>query len=166
MTQVLVWSGWAGGAAIGLYMHVQLLVTGKPLGATTAYANLCGLITRHGYFREGEYGASGGWRLLFLLGLPLGGLIAALTSPGATWTAGFDMGTLYESVLPDALWAKGLWLAAGGFCIGYGARLAGGCNSGHSIMGMSLLNPPSFIASAGFFLGGIIAVQTMFRLLG
>jgi uncharacterized protein len=165
MTQVLVWSGWTGGVAIGLYMLVQLIVTGKPLGASTAYGNLCGLVTR-GFFREGEYGTSGGWRLWFLLGLPLGGLLAALTSPASTWTASFDMGALYERVLPDALWAKGLWLVVGGFCIGYGARLAGGCNSGHSIMGMSLLNPPSFVASAGFFVGGIIAVQAMFRLLG
>src|SRR5262245_44452156 len=102
MTQVLVWSGWAGGGAIGLYMLVQLVVTGKPLGCSTAYGNLCGMFARHGYFREGEYGESGGWRLFFLLGLPLGGLIAAQTSPGSTWTTSFDMGTLYESVLPDA----------------------------------------------------------------
>src|SRR5688572_15064403 len=114
MTQVLVWSGWAGGVAIGLYMLVQLVVTGKQLGCSTAYGNVCGVFTGPGFFREGEYGASGGWRLFFLLGLPLGGLIAALTSPASTWTASFDMGTLYESVLPDALWAKGLWLVAGG----------------------------------------------------
>jgi uncharacterized membrane protein YedE/YeeE len=47
--------------------------------------------------------------------------------------------------------------------IGFGARMAGGCQSGHSINGLSVLNPPSLLASAGFFVGGIVAVQILFR---
>jgi uncharacterized membrane protein YedE/YeeE len=41
--------------------------------------------------------------------------------------------------------------------------MAGGCQSGHSINGMSLLNLPSLVASVGFFIGGIVAVQALFR---
>jgi hypothetical protein len=73
---------------------------------------------------------------------------------------------MYEQVLPDAMWLRGLYLIAGGTLIGYGARLAGGCQSGHSINGMSLLNPPSLLASAGFFVGGIVSVQALFALFG
>jgi uncharacterized membrane protein YedE/YeeE len=68
-------------------------------------------------------------------------------------------------VLPEALWAKALVLVAGGFAIGYGSRAAGGCTSGHSISGVSMLNPPSVVASAGFLIGGIAAVQVLFRLM-
>lgn len=165
MTEVIVWSGWAGGIGIGLYAVFQLLISGKLLGVSTAYGNVCSYISKAAFFRQGEYSDRANWRLWFIIGLPLGGLIAALTSPGAI-TAGFDLGILYESVMPDALWMKGLVLFTGGIMIGYGSRLAGGCPSGHSIAGMSLLNPPSILASAGFFIGGILMVQSMFYFLG
>jgi len=69
-------------------------------------------------------------------------------------------------VLPASVPLRGLVLVAGGVMIGYGSRLAGGCTSGHSITGLSLLNPPSLVASAGFFAGGIVAVQALFGLFG
>jgi uncharacterized membrane protein YedE/YeeE len=166
MTEVTVWPGWLGGIAIGLYLLFQLLLTGRPLGVSSAYGHLCSLGSSLAYFARGEYAEPLRWRLWFLLGLPLGGGIAALTSETPNWVASFEMGPMYERVLPQALWARGAVLLLGGFLIGYGARLAGGCNSGHSIAGMSLLNPPSYAASAGFFLGGILMVQALFRLAG
>lgn len=170
MTDVIFWPGWLGGIAVGIYGLVQLSLTGRPLGVSTAYGNVCGFASRLPIFHTGEYASLNNWRLWFIIGLPLGGLIAALTSPGyqfPTDAAGmFYMGEMYERVLPDALWGKGLVLMLGGLLIGYGARVAGGCTSGHSITGMAMLNPPSFVASVGFFAGGIIAVQALFRLLG
>lgn len=162
MTEVIVWSGWVGGFAIGLYALSQWLVSGKALGVSTGFGNVCGFVSRASFFHTGDYKILNNWRLWFMIGLPLGGLIGALTSPGAVF-ASFSMGEMYDSVLPAALWAKGLILIFGGIMIGYGARLAGGCPSGHSIAGMSMLNPPSVLASAGFFVGGTIIVQIMFR---
>ena len=164
MTEVVVWSGWLGGLAVGLYAIFQWLVSGHALGVSTGFGNLCGFVSRASFFHQGEYAETNNWRLWFILGLPLGGLLAALTSPG-TLVASFSLGAMYDSVLPQALWAKGLVLALGGVLIGYGSRLAGGCTSGHSISGLSMLNPPSLLASAGFFLGGILMVQFLFRLL-
>ncbi|MEL6822751.1 MAG: YeeE/YedE thiosulfate transporter family protein [Calditrichota bacterium] len=164
MSEVIVWPGWAGGIAIGLYAIFQYAVTGRALGVSSAYGNLCGLVTTHPFFREGRFSDPTNWRLWFIIGLPLGGLLAALTSPSGIEMS-FNMGAMYESVLPEAFWAKGGVLFAGGSLIGFGARLAGGCPSGHSIAGMSLLNPPSFLASAGFFIGGIIMVQLLFNIL-
>lgn len=163
MSQVVVWSGWVGGLAIGAYTLLQFLLSGRALGASTGYGNLCALVSRDRYFREGDYADPFNWRMWFTIGLPLGGLIALLSSPGAAWAPSFDMGPMYESVLPAAAWARGLVLMAGGVAIGYGARLAGGCTSGHSIVGMALLNPPSIVASAGFFVGGIAVVQLLFN---
>ncbi len=52
---------------------------------------------------------------------------------------------------------KGLLLmVAGGFLVGFGTRYARGCTSGHGILGLSALQWPSLIATASFFLGGII----------
>ncbi len=164
MTEVIVWSGWLGGLAVGLYTIFQWLVSGNALGVSTGFGNVCSLVSRASYFHEGEYTEANNWRLWFLVGLPLGGLLAALTSPGAI-VASFSLGTMYDRVLPQALWAKGAVLALGGVLIGYGSRMAGGCTSGHAIAGMSMLNPPSVLASAGFFVGGILMVQFLFRVL-
>jgi len=164
MTEVIVWSGWIGGIGVGLYAMLQLLLTSKLLGVSTGYGNICSYISRASFFHKGDYSDRSNWRLWFVLGLPLGGLLAGLTSP-EVFGVSFNLGMLYESVMPDALWLKGTVLFAGGIMIGIGARLAGGCTSGHSIAGLGLMNPPSILASAGFFIGGIIMVQSLFYFL-
>ncbi len=164
MEPLVIWPGWLGGIGVGLFMLGMIVLTGKALGVSSAYGDACGVAFGSAHYRSGEFGAGHMWRLMFALGLPIGGAIAVFTS-GASWHPTTDMGTLYEPVLPQALWARALVLAAGGVLIGYGARAAGGCQSGHAIMGMSLLNPPSIVSGACFFVGGIIAVQILFRVI-
>lgn len=164
ITQVIIWQGWVGGLAIGSYLLFQLILTGHPLGVSTAFGNVCGFFSRLPFFHRGKYEDNFNWRLWFIIGIPLGGVIAALTSP-QPMVASFNMGEMYESVLPDPLWLKGLVLTGGGILIGLGSRMAGGCTSGHSISGLAQLNPPSIAASAGFFAGGIIIVQVLFTIL-
>lgn len=164
MTEVVFWQGWVGGIAIGAYLLFQVVLTGHPLGVSTGFGNVCGLVSRRPFFRSGQFTDRLNWRLWFILGIPLGGLIAALTSPQPI-VPSFYMGSLYESVLPDALPLKALLLTLGGILVGLGSRMAGGCTSGHSISGIAILNPPSIVASAGFFAGGIIIVQFLFRVL-
>ena len=165
MTNVTLWPGWIAGAAIGCYLALQYFLTGKALGCSTGYGNLCGLVTRTPYFHRGEFESVNNWRLWFAIGLPLGGAIGVLSSGGAIEPT-FQMGAMYDSVLPKDLLARAVYLACGGTLIGLGARMAGGCQSGHSINGMALLNPPSLLASAGFFVGGLLAVQTLFAGVG
>ena len=47
-------------------------------------------------------------------------------------------------------------LVLGGFLVGFGSRYAGGCTSGHAIMGLSNLQVPSLIATIFFMVGGFI----------
>jgi len=58
----------------------------------------------------------------------------------------------------DALFSmKGLLFSVvGGFLVGFGTRYAGGCTSGHAIMGLSNLQWPSLVATVSFFVGGIL----------
>lgn len=49
------------------------------------------------------------------------------------------------------------FMLIGGFFVGFGTRYANGCTSGHSIMGISQLSVASFIATIGFFVGGLIS---------
>lgn len=165
MFEVIIWPGWFGGAAIGVYLVLQHWLSNRPLGCSMSYGNLCGFVSRASYFHRGEFARLNNWRLWFLLGIPLGGLIATLTSNDGMWRPSFSMGELYDRVLPQALWAKGLVLMAGGVLMGLGARLAGGCTSGHALAGISLLNPTSLLVAALFFVGGTATVQIMFKLL-
>jgi uncharacterized protein len=58
-----------------------------------------------------------------------------------------------------------LILVLGGVLVGFGARYAGGCTSGHAISGLSNLQIPSLIAVVGFFLGGLIMTFFIFPLI-
>ena len=58
---------------------------------------------------------------------------------------------------PALLSVKGfIMMVAGGFMVGFGTRYAGGCTSGHSIMGLSTLQWPSLVATCCFMIGGFI----------
>jgi uncharacterized membrane protein YedE/YeeE len=47
-------------------------------------------------------------------------------------------------------------IVVGGFLVGFGTRYAGGCTSGHAIMGLSNLQWPSLVATISFMVGGFI----------
>jgi hypothetical protein len=56
-------------------------------------------------------------------------------------------------------------LLIGGFLVGFGARYAGGCTSGHAISGISDLQLPSLIAVIGFFIGGLVMIHLIFPII-
>ena len=58
-----------------------------------------------------------------------------------------------------------LVLSIGGLFVGFGARYAGGCTSGHAISGLSNLQLPSLIAVIGFFIGGLTMIHLIFPLI-
>jgi uncharacterized membrane protein YedE/YeeE len=165
MTEVIVWSGFLGGVGVGLYGLFQLALTNKPLGASTGYGNCLAVKSKLPFFNTGTYATDGRWRVAFMVGILLGGTVAALTS-GNGISFSMSLGSMYDSVFPEALGPRVLLLGLGGFLMGIGARMAGGCTSGHSIAGLSLLNWPSLVASAGFFAGGILVVNLLFRVIG
>jgi len=56
-------------------------------------------------------------------------------------------------------------LGIGGLLVGFGARYAGGCTSGHAISGLSNLQLPSLMAVIGFFIGGLLMVHLIFPMI-
>jgi len=132
-----------GGIAIGLQWADNL-----PLGATGAAGGIVELVRRPGR------GPS--WRALFFLGTLLGGLLyAAVTGRlSLTWAyPGFD------ARFGAALATKGPLLLAAGGLIGFGARWAGGCTSGHGICGVGRLQWGSLLATATFVVTAIVVAQ-------
>jgi uncharacterized membrane protein YedE/YeeE len=161
--EITVWSGWLAGLAIGLFVVLHFWLIGKPAGCSTGYGNLCGLLSKRlRYFHEGEYRHKYNSKLWFLLGIPLGGLLSALGS-AESWHLSFDMG-LYDAILPQSIAAKAIWLTFGGMLLGFGARLAGACTTGHALVGGAMLNPTSLFAAAIFFMSAFVTTHLLFTL--
>jgi uncharacterized protein len=126
-------SGLIGGLMIGLSAAFFLLASGRISG-------ISGIL-------EGALkapGAAGGWRLAYLAGLPIGTLLVLLLAPGIT-----EIPELPRS------WSL---LVAGGLLIGYGARLGGGCTSGHGVCGIPRLSARSIVATCVFMAVAAIVV--------
>jgi len=147
------WPWWTGGLAIAAVVLGLLLVDNRQLGVSTG----CGEICRLPVSPE----ARASWRPRFLLGILLGGLLAALLSRSSPT---FSMGTL-DAVLP-ALPPRLALLFGAGLLLGGGARLAGGCTSGHAIVGTALGARSSWVATALFMLAGFFTTQLLFHARG
>lgn len=127
-----------GGTWIGLGVALLYVTTGRPGGVSTFYSAAWSWLVHTPFFRQSAFLESRGWRLIYALGLVLGGsLYLALGLP------------LEASHLPA--WK----LALGGLFIGFGARLGGGCTSGHGICGMASLSAGSMAMVATFLATGI-----------
>lgn len=168
------WPWYIAGPAIALVMFL-LLYMGGNFGVSANLRTLCAMNggNRFSDFFDFDW-RSQIWNLVFILGAVIGGFIAAefLTMdqsvPIAGETAeelkaiGFDQaGEQFlppEIFSPEALLSIKGWiiLILGGFLVGFGARWAGGCTSGHAISGISDLQIPSILAVIGFFIGGLI----------
>jgi len=160
--EISVWDGWIAGLAIGLFVTLHFWLIGKPAGCSTGYGNVCGYLCKNmSYYQEGEYSKPNNSKLWFLIGIPIGGLLSALTSP-EPWHFSFDMG-MYDEILPQSNAAKAIWLTFGGMLLGFGARLAGACTTGHALVGGAMMNPPSLLAGAVFFMSAFLTTQLLFN---
>lgn len=164
MTNNIIWAGWIAGSFIGLYALLQYWLSNQQLGCSLAYGNLSRYLPGSQLFKSGDFSSLNNWRLWFIIGIPLGSFIAHITSIETAFTINFSMGDMYDQIMPDNMFGKIVYLISGGLAMGYGARLAGGCTSGHVIAGCSLINPISFLAGALFFVGGLVTVQLLFFL--
>ena len=174
------WPWYVAGPLITLTMFL-LFYFGKRLGISSNLENLCaigGAGKLVDFFKFDWRSKS--WNLMLVLGIAIGGFIAShwLTSSDAVIlnpktiidldALGFKNAGAY--FLPSEIYSldamlslKGFLILIGaGFLVGFGSRYAGGCTSGHGIVGLSNLEIPSFIAVAGFFIGGLIMTWFIF----
>ena len=153
---------WAlAGAGIGAVTLLLLWLGNQRLGVSTGYENLCALAVPAPYFRRSEIAGSHTWRLPFLGGLVLGGILSAVLAGG--WAPIWDLG-MFDEVFG---WGPGgtlAWMFMGGVLIGFGTRMAGGCTSGHGIFGVANREPASLLATLSFMVAGIATTTVIYRL--
>lgn len=162
------WSPYLAGASIGVLSMLTFYFSDKPIGVSTAYARVVGMLgkllaPRHTesleYYKETRPVVE--WEVMLLVGVVVGAFFAA-------WSGGQTTG---EWLPPrwkvrfgaDSHLLRILTAFAGGALMAFGARLAGGCTSGHGISGTLQLSVGSWIAVACFFLGGMAVAMPLFR---
>lgn len=176
------WAWYVSGIAIAMVMFL-LLWAGGNFGVSATLRSFCamtGVGKRHDFFRFDWKKQI--WNIVFALGAVIGGFIAS------QYLNGSDNLQLSASTISDLekmnisfngkalpvdifnweslLTFKGfLVMVVGGFLVGFGARWAGGCTSGHAISGLSNLQLPSLIAVIGFFIGGLTMTHLIFPLI-
>ena len=178
------WPWYVSGVLIALVMLVLLLV-GKRFGMSSNLRTICSIA---GAGKVNEFfrfdWKSQQWNLIVILGAVIGGFIAtnylmetdyqiALNPETVSNLQQLGFNNAGETYLPTELFGveslsniKVLAiLLIGGFLVGFGARYAGGCTSGHAISGLSNLQRPSLIAVIGFFIGGLVMVHVLFPLI-
>lgn len=139
---------YVAGPVIGLLVVGLLWVTNRPLGSLGGYIDLLAWLRKPSIAPKTT--------VYFLAGTVLGGLLSALAAgglhPGMTYGA-FDLrfGT-------DAT-TRSLLLVLGGTVMGYGARTASGCTSGHGVCGTALGSPRSWVSTAVFMTTAIVAAN-------
>ena len=154
---------WAiAGGAIGLITLALLFLTGRRLGISTGFENVCSLVSDAPYFMRDALQGRGRWRLHFLAGLLAGGVLSAVLGGG--WQTTWNLGVFDQAISTSAS-VKVAWMFAGGLFIGFGTRLAGGCTSGHGIFGVANFEKASWTATASFMTAGVITTNIVYRLI-
>ncbi|MFZ5893328.1 MAG: TSUP family transporter [Myxococcota bacterium] len=147
------WPWWVGGIAIAAVALGLLFVENRQLGVSTGCGEVCLLPV--------SAAARASWRPRFLLGIVLGGAVAAVL---ARRTPSWSMGGLDELVTGTA--PKLALLFVAGILIGTGARLAGGCTSGHAIIGTALGARSSWLAAALFLIAAFATTRLLLLVSG
>jgi len=167
------WPWYIAGPLIGLTVPTLLILGNKSFGISSSLRHICAAclpanISFFKYDWKKEV-----WNLLFVAGIFFGGIIAVsfITDPNPiaiNANLAEELGsygiTNYSNLVPidimnwETLFTlKGfIVMVIGGFLVGFETRYAGGCTSGHAIMGLSNLQWPSLVATISFMVGGFI----------
>lgn len=172
------WPWWIAGPLIGLIVPLLLILGNKPFGISSSLRHICAACfpANISFFKYNWKKES--WNLFFVAGIVVGAMITSLwlnnsnaqkLNPALTESLQQQGIRSFIGPLPSELfnWHNFLSLqgftliAVGGFLVGFGTRYAGGCTSGHSIMGLSNLQWPSLVATICFMIGGIFVANVL-----
>ncbi len=176
------WPWYVAGPLIGLTVPTLLIIGNKSFGISSSLRHICAacLPANIPFFKYNWKKEI--WNLFFVTGIFLGAVIAAnflantqpvqVNAKLADELAGYGI-TDYSKLMPQQLFSwqallsiKGLLIiVVGGFMVGFGTRYAGGCTSGHAIMGLSTLQWPSLVATCCFMAGGFIMANFILPLI-
>ena len=170
------WPWYIAGPLIGLTVPLLLLIGNKSFGVSSSLRHICAvLLPANIRFFKYDWKKEV-WNLFFVAGILCGAYFAShfLANPQPT-IVDPDLAlelqqngiSNFNELMPPELFnwntllsVKGItMIVIGGFLVGFGTRYAGGCTSGHAIMGLSTMQFPSLIATISFMAGGFIVAN-------
>ena|ERR1700754_1592597 len=170
------WPWYVAGPLLGLMVPLLLILGNKSFGVSSSLRHICAAIlpAKIPFFNYDWKKET--WNLFFVTGIIGGAAISILwlmtgepVKVDARLVSSLQQYNVtdYSTLIPADLFnwqslftARGIILmVVGGFLVGFGTRYAGGCTSGHAIMGLSALQWPSLIATCSFMLGGFITAN-------
>ncbi|SMP53685.1 YeeE/YedE thiosulfate transporter family protein [Anoxynatronum buryatiense] len=164
------WSPYVVGVGIGILSWISFFVSDKPIACSTTFAKASGMIERR--FRGDEaakkpyyekIGLSVDWQWMLVTGLVMGSFLSAQLSGSFHLQ---PVPPLWEAAFGSSFLFRNLAALVGGMFIGFGARWADGCTSGHGISGTLQLALSSWVSAVFFFVGGIVTAALLFGLGG
>lgn len=160
------WSPYAAGVLIGLLQIPAFLLVNTALGASSSFVTLSAHIASwfdagamdNAYFASHAAGGKNWWQVALVIGIALGAYVSARLSR----TRRAAVAPVWEKATGIASFAPRAAMAfVGGFILLFGARIAGGCTSGHGVSGIAQLAVSSMITMAAMFAAGIAAAMLM-----
>lgn len=156
------------GMGIGLLSWLVFLIVNKPLGMSTEISKFSGcatgLVTGWEAMVSNAYWAkttpSFGYSTVFLIFTAIGAGLSALLGGTFRWE---KVPALWVAHHGGSVGKRLLAAFIGGMILFYGARLAGGCTSGHGISGTLQLAVSSWVFFAVLFAAGIVTARLLFR---
>lgn len=164
------WSPYAVGIGIGVLSWLSFLISGKPIATSTSFAQTGGMIERlivgdkahhRPYYKKIKLNVN--WQWMLVVGVVIGSFLSALLS--GDLKSGAWVPSLWASAFGDSALLRVIVAIIGGVILGFGARFAGGCTSGHGISGTLQLALSSWISAIFFFIGGIITAHLIFYII-
>jgi len=172
------WPWYVAGPMVGLTVPALLILGNKTFGISSSLRHVCAICIPSGIPFFNYNWRKETWNLVFVLGILIGGFLATsfISDPNALVIAADTKAELaalgvtdFSGLLPTDIFNWGnlftpkgfLFLVFGGFLVGFGTRYAGGCTSGHAIMGMSSLQWPSLVATIFFMVGGFLMTHVL-----
>jgi uncharacterized membrane protein YedE/YeeE len=160
------WNPYLAGGLSGLLIIASVLWTGQFVGASTSFVRSAGMlekifeperVAQLEYFIR--YLPKFDWQLLFVIGIFVGSLISSVWSGSFKWKGVPDM---WAERFGTSVGKRAIVAFIGGIIAMFGARLAGGCPSGHGLSGLMQLAVSGLVALVCFFIGGVIMTQIVY----
>lgn len=166
------WSPYLAGALVGILAVLSVVVTtlvldkGKYLGASTTFVRASGLMEQavapqhvadNVYFQSKKVKVD--WQMLFVVGIFAGAFVSSRLGHSAKRES---VPPIWRERFGDSALKRGIGAFIGGAILLFGARMAGGCPSGHGLSGNMQLSVSSLLALVFFIVGAVVTARLIY----
>lgn len=161
------WSPYLAGALLGVLSWFAFLTAGQPLGVSSTFVRTAGMlestvapehVSANAYFKATKVKLD--WEWMIALGILAGAFISSKLSKESSPE---QVPALWASRFGSSPGRRMIGAFLGGVLLIFGARLAGGCTSGHGLSGSMQLAVSGWVFFACIFVSGVATAKLLFR---